>query len=274
VARAEFAAPHVTKCSPAEHTDRPDCLNGASVLLGCALGLGAPGSAAGGSVIRSRARAAYRPGLPVPGAAASREFYAEVLGLEVAMDQGWIVTFAAPDNPAAQLSVMRADASAPVQPDVSIEVDDVDGAYSAVRRLGYEIAHPLTDEPWGVRRFWYATPAAASSTSSLTPGRGRGTRTITPSLSIAATSALARSGSPDASIPTKFPSESCAVWPSSRKPARRPRIAHEPQPRKAAGLRERPSDDHVVALRARATSARCLARRPAPPPSTDRASWR
>ena len=33
--------------------------------------------------------------------AASAEFYAEVLGLEVAMDHGWIITFAAPGNPAA-----------------------------------------------------------------------------------------------------------------------------------------------------------------------------
>jgi hypothetical protein len=41
---------------------------------------------------------------------------------------GWIVTFAVPDNPAAQISPLRQDASAAVQPDVSIEVDDVDAA--------------------------------------------------------------------------------------------------------------------------------------------------
>jgi predicted enzyme related to lactoylglutathione lyase len=90
--------------------------------------------------------------------AASAEFYVEVLGLEVAMDHGWIVTFAAPDNPAAQISVMRQDASAPVQPDASIEVDDVDAAHAAAERLGYEIVHPLTDEPWGVRRFFVREP--------------------------------------------------------------------------------------------------------------------
>ena len=90
--------------------------------------------------------------------AASREFYTEVLGFEVAMDHGWIVTFAAPDNPAAQISVMREDASASVQPDASIEVDDVDAAHGAAQRLGYEILHPLTDEPWGVRRFFVRDP--------------------------------------------------------------------------------------------------------------------
>jgi catechol 2,3-dioxygenase-like lactoylglutathione lyase family enzyme len=74
--------------------------------------------------------------------------------LEVAMDLGWIVTYAAPGNPTAQLSVMQPDASAAVQPDVSIEVDDVDAVHARAQRLGYEIVHPLTDEPWGVRRFF------------------------------------------------------------------------------------------------------------------------
>ena len=90
--------------------------------------------------------------------AASGDFYGEVLGLEVVMDHGWIVTFAAPGNPAAQISLMSEDASAPVRPDVSIEVDDVDAAHAAARRLGHEIVHPLTDEPWGVRRFFVREP--------------------------------------------------------------------------------------------------------------------
>jgi catechol 2,3-dioxygenase-like lactoylglutathione lyase family enzyme len=91
--------------------------------------------------------------------AAGREFYAGVLGLEVVMDLGWIVTFAAPGNPAAQISVMRQDATAAVQPDASIEVDDVDAVHAAAQRLGYEIVHPLTDEPWGVRRFFVRDPS-------------------------------------------------------------------------------------------------------------------
>ena len=92
----------------------------------------------------------------IPGA--SRAFYVDVLGLEVAMDLGWVVTFAAPGNPTAQISVMRDDASAAVQPDVSIEVDDVDAVHAAAQRLGHEIVHPLTDEPWGVRRFFVRDP--------------------------------------------------------------------------------------------------------------------
>jgi catechol 2,3-dioxygenase-like lactoylglutathione lyase family enzyme len=98
------------------------------------------------------------PVFPAEDPAASREFYADVLGLEVVMDHGWIVTFAAPENPAAQISVMREDATAPVRPDTSVEVDDVDAAHAAAQRRGCEIVHPLTDEPWGVRRFFVRDP--------------------------------------------------------------------------------------------------------------------
>jgi uncharacterized glyoxalase superfamily protein PhnB len=75
------------------------------------------------------------------------------------MDQGWIMTFAQPGETRVQVSVMGRDASAPVTPDVSIEVDDVDAAYAAATERGDEIVHPLTDEPWGVRRFFVRDPA-------------------------------------------------------------------------------------------------------------------
>ena len=85
-------------------------------------------------------------------------FYVDVLGFEVVMDMGWIVTLSDPANPQAQLSLMTHDATAPVVPDVSVEVDDVDAAHEAARRSGAEIVHPLTDEPWGVRRFFVRDP--------------------------------------------------------------------------------------------------------------------
>jgi len=99
------------------------------------------------------------PDFQSPDPAASRAFYTDVLGLEVVMDLDWVMTFAAPDTPEAQITVMSKDATAPVQPDASIEVDDVDAAYAAARRLGYEILHPITDEPWGVRRFFVREPS-------------------------------------------------------------------------------------------------------------------
>lgn len=101
------------------------------------------------------------PDLHAAEPADSRAFYVDVLGLEVAMDHGWITTFAAPEDPKVQLSVMREDASAPASPDVSIEVDDVDAVHATAVRLGHEIVHPLTDEPWGVRRFFVRDPSGA-----------------------------------------------------------------------------------------------------------------
>ncbi|MFI9804014.1 VOC family protein [Streptomyces sp. NPDC052301] len=87
----------------------------------------------------------------------SAEFYG-VLGLEEVMNHGWIMTLASTGDPAVQLSLMSEDRTAPVAPDLSIEVDDVDAAYAAMRERGAEIVHPLTDEDWGVRRFFVRDP--------------------------------------------------------------------------------------------------------------------
>lgn len=74
------------------------------------------------------------------------------------MDHGWIVTLADPSDPSSQISLMTRDETAPVVPDVSIQVDDGDAAYAAAVQAGSEIVHPLTDEPWGVRRFFVRDP--------------------------------------------------------------------------------------------------------------------
>ncbi|GAA2306910.1 VOC family protein [Nonomuraea roseoviolacea subsp. roseoviolacea] len=87
----------------------------------------------------------------------SAAFYG-LLGLEEVMNHGWIVTLASPAHPGAQVSLMAEDLTAPVVPDLSIEVDDVDAAYEAVRASGAEIVHPLRDEEWGVRRFFARDP--------------------------------------------------------------------------------------------------------------------
>ncbi|MFI9251956.1 VOC family protein [Streptomyces sp. NPDC053069] len=87
----------------------------------------------------------------------SREFYG-LLGFEEVMNQGWIMTLASPSTPAAQVGFMTQDRTAPVNPDLSIEVDDVDAVYAVVRETGAEIVHPLQDEEWGVRRFFVRDP--------------------------------------------------------------------------------------------------------------------
>ncbi|ASU60625.1 VOC family protein [Nocardiopsis dassonvillei] len=87
----------------------------------------------------------------------SREFYG-LLGFEEVMNHGWIMTLASPSSPAAQVSFVTDDKTGPIVPDMSVEVDDVDAAYAAVRGSGAEIVHPLQDEEWGVRRFFVRDP--------------------------------------------------------------------------------------------------------------------
>ncbi|WP_411104361.1 VOC family protein [Streptomyces sp. cmx-4-9] len=88
----------------------------------------------------------------------SREFYG-LLGFEEVMNHGWIMTLASPTHPTAQVSLMTRDKTAPVVPDLSVEVDDVDAAWAAVQASGAEVVHPLQDEEWGVRRFFVRDPA-------------------------------------------------------------------------------------------------------------------
>lgn len=89
---------------------------------------------------------------------AATDFYADVVGLLPVMDHGWIVTLADPDRPHVQVSLLTHDATAGVLPDASFEVDDVDACHAAALRVGAEIVHPLSDEPWGVRRFFVRDP--------------------------------------------------------------------------------------------------------------------
>jgi len=90
----------------------------------------------------------------------SRKFYTEFLGFHVAMDMGWITTLASPDNPTAQISLLReSESSRPIHPlSLSIEVEDVDEVHARAVARGFDIVYPLTTEPWGVRRFHVKDP--------------------------------------------------------------------------------------------------------------------
>ena len=88
----------------------------------------------------------------------SRKFYVEVLGLEVAMDMGFVVTLVSPSNPTAQVTLMRDDDASVILPQMSIEVADVDDVHSRAVAQGVKIVYPLTNEPWGVRRFFLVDP--------------------------------------------------------------------------------------------------------------------
>jgi uncharacterized glyoxalase superfamily protein PhnB len=89
--------------------------------------------------------------------AETRDFFVDLLGFEVAMDLGWVATVASPTNRAAQVTIIGNDD--PAAPGISVEVDDVDAVHMRVVERGLEIAYPLRDEEWGVRRFMLREPS-------------------------------------------------------------------------------------------------------------------
>jgi catechol 2,3-dioxygenase-like lactoylglutathione lyase family enzyme len=97
--------------------------------------------------------------LSVPDIAKARDFYVDYLGLSVeGLDLGWVARFQSPDGRAVVQLVTR-DATSPHGSVISVHVgDDVEAAYEEAKRRGFEIVHPLTTEPWGVRRFFVRAP--------------------------------------------------------------------------------------------------------------------
>jgi catechol 2,3-dioxygenase-like lactoylglutathione lyase family enzyme len=89
--------------------------------------------------------------------AETRDFFADLFGLEVAMDMGWVVTLASPTNSSAQLTIVGNDDLA--APGISIEVADVDAVHAMAVEQGVDIAYALRDEEWGVRRFMLRDPS-------------------------------------------------------------------------------------------------------------------
>jgi catechol 2,3-dioxygenase-like lactoylglutathione lyase family enzyme len=98
------------------------------------------------------------PNLSCTDPQASARFYTGLLGLEQGMDLGWVVGLSSSSNPTAQLQLFSADATAKVVPALSVEVLDVDAVHDEALRRGVRVVHPLTDEPWGVRRFFVQDP--------------------------------------------------------------------------------------------------------------------
>jgi catechol 2,3-dioxygenase-like lactoylglutathione lyase family enzyme len=89
--------------------------------------------------------------------AETRDFFVDLLGFEVAMDLGWVVTVASPTSPSAQVTIIGNDD--PAAPGISVEVDDVDAVHHRAVERGLEITYSLRDEQWGVRRFMLREPS-------------------------------------------------------------------------------------------------------------------
>jgi catechol 2,3-dioxygenase-like lactoylglutathione lyase family enzyme len=94
---------------------------------------------------------------------AARRFYGDFLGFRLAMEEDGLLMFASPSVPTTQLIVAWPSPTA-LDPGVlgvavSVEVEDVDAAHREAQARGLEIVYPLTDEPWGIRRFFVREPS-------------------------------------------------------------------------------------------------------------------
>jgi catechol 2,3-dioxygenase-like lactoylglutathione lyase family enzyme len=91
-----------------------------------------------------------------PGSA--KAFYRDILGLDVAMDVGWIATFAANASMRPQVTVAEHGGSGTAVPDLTIEVDDLDAALHRFQTAGIAIEYGPVTEPWRMRRFYVRDP--------------------------------------------------------------------------------------------------------------------
>ncbi|SPC06527.1 VOC family protein [Cupriavidus oxalaticus] len=97
----------------------------------------------------------------------TRDFYAELLGFVVGFEhQGWYIQMASPIHPQLQIGIVRRDhAFTPTafqHPSqgviISVQVKNVDAAYTDALKRGFPIAQELRDEDFGMRRFMVPDP--------------------------------------------------------------------------------------------------------------------
>ncbi len=99
--------------------------------------------------------------LSVPDIEGATAFFVDYLGLTAEhMGLDWVTRFVVPSS-GEHIQLVSRDATAPENPLLTVKVDDVDSAYAEARRRGYEVVHPLTTEPWGIRRFFVRAPGGA-----------------------------------------------------------------------------------------------------------------
>ena len=86
------------------------------------------------------------------------DFYRNILGLELAMDHGWIRTYSGSTKMGVQVSFASQGGSGTPVPDLSIEVDDLDEALRRVQKAKIPVEYGPASESWGVRRFYVRDP--------------------------------------------------------------------------------------------------------------------
>ncbi|MUG43648.1 VOC family protein [Paenibacillus woosongensis] len=90
--------------------------------------------------------------------AKAKQFYGEILELDQLMDMGFIATYGSHEKMDTQISFLSEGGSGTPVPDLSIEVDDLEDAYTRITKAGIPIEYGPVDEPWQVRRFFVRDP--------------------------------------------------------------------------------------------------------------------
>jgi uncharacterized glyoxalase superfamily protein PhnB len=92
--------------------------------------------------------------------AATRDFYTSVLGLVIDMEEGDFLMMSSPTNPSAQL-IVNDNGHPGLPPGFAVDVGSAERLqqiYQSVTEHGLPIVEPLTDKPWGIRRFSVIDP--------------------------------------------------------------------------------------------------------------------
>ena len=93
----------------------------------------------------------------------TRAFYEDFLGFRVAMAETGFLMLVSRSEPTTQVIVAwQADGAmdpSVQQVDMSVEVANVDEAHADALARGLDIVYPLTDESWGIRRFFVREPS-------------------------------------------------------------------------------------------------------------------
>lgn len=91
-----------------------------------------------------------------------RDFYVENLGFQVVFEASWFVYLSSRETQAYGIAFMTPDhPSRPPGPEafngqgmfLTLQVEDAESQFREMEKHEVAIAYPLTDEPWGQRRF-------------------------------------------------------------------------------------------------------------------------
>ena len=92
--------------------------------------------------------------------AATRDFYTSMLGLVIDMEESDFLMMSSPANPSAQL-IVNDNGHPGLPPGFAVDAGNVERLqqiYQSVTEHGLPIVEPLTDKPWGIRRFSVIDP--------------------------------------------------------------------------------------------------------------------